>query len=61
MTIEFEAAWLILAVKVFFVVLIGGSVILLIGAIDRFIKIRRKLDSLLKEEAEATDKNVKGE
>jgi hypothetical protein len=61
MTIEFETAWLVLAVKVFFVVLIGGSVILLIGAIDRFIKVRKKLDALLKDKTETDNKKVKGQ
>jgi len=61
MTIGFETAWLVGAVKIFFVFLIGGSVILLVSAIYKFIEVRNKLDTLLREKTKTNSKKVKGQ
>jgi len=58
MTVEFEIAWLVLAIKVAFIVLVLGSVIVTYNAIVRFIDIHKKMKGKLITVTEFSEKNV---
>lgn len=49
MTIHFQSEWLVMAVNLFIIVLIGGSLILAVNAILKFRKMHNKLSAPTKD------------